>query len=242
MPVYTCDRCLKEFKQKGHLTNHMNRKNPCQEVKSKLESIVNNAVESKVENIILEKKLIVNNVENEVATSMAAQSKHEVKYDNMTDEEQTPVKYDLTNNIQLYIGDSLKNNINTKFRMIYFDPPFNSDRNYNLSSNCNIGFSDKWTDSDYESFISDNIDKFYDMLENDGTLFFHISSSCMYIPEKNLRSKFKFVEPIFWKKCRSKNNVKTKLGSVMDIIWKCNKTKSYKLVDKVLYEMEKCNV
>jgi DNA modification methylase len=206
----------------------MNRKNPCQEVKSKLESIVNNAVESKVENIILEKKLIVNNVENEVATSMAAQSKHEVKYDNMTDEEQTPVKYDLTNNIQLYIGDSLKNNINTKFRMIYFDPPFNSDRNYNLSSNCNIGFSDKWTDSDYESFISDNIDKFYDMLENDGTLFFHISSSCMYIPEKNLRSKFKFVEPIFWKKCRSKNNVKTKLGSVMDIIWKCNKTKSYK--------------
>ena len=50
----------------------------------------------------------------------------------------------------------------------------------------------------------------------------------MYIPEKILRDKFKLVEPIFWKKCRSKNNVKTKLGSVVDIIWKCNKTKNYK--------------
>jgi len=129
----------------------------------------------------------------------------------------------INDNVELHIGDALKIVTPRKFRMIYFDPPFNSDRDYKLTSDSKLGFSDKWNDVEYEKFISDNIDKLYEMLESDGTLFFHISSSCMYIPEKVVRSKFKFVEPIFWKKCRSKNNVKHKLGSVIDIIWKCNK-------------------
>ena len=134
----------------------------------------------------------------------------------------------ITNDIQLYIGNSLEINLPNKFTMIYFDPPFNSDRDYKLNVNSEIGFTDKWTDVTYEEFISKNIDKLYDMLEDNGTLYFHISSNCMYIPEKILRNKFKFVEPIFWKKCRSKNNVKSKLGSVVDIIWKCNKIKKHK--------------
>ena len=50
----------------------------------------------------------------------------------------------------------------------------------------------------------------------------------MYIPEKVLRNKFLHVTPIFWKKCRSKNNVKRKLGSTIDIIWKCNKVNNHK--------------
>jgi adenine-specific DNA-methyltransferase len=131
--------------------------------------------------------------------------------------------HQITDNIELYIGNALNMNIEKKVNMIYFDPPFNSNRDYKLNSTNSLGFSDKWTDEEYEEFISTNIDKLYDILEKDGTLFFHISSSCMYIPERILRNKFKFVEPIFWKKCRSKNNVKKKLGSVMDIIWKCNK-------------------
>ena len=52
-----------------------NKKNPCQEVNSK--------PESKVENIIIEKKLISKDTENEAATSMAAQSEQQVKYENM---------------------------------------------------------------------------------------------------------------------------------------------------------------
>lgn len=138
------------------------------------------------------------------------------------------IKYEITNDIDLYIGDSINISKTQKFRMIYFDPPFNSDRDYKLNCKSNLGFSDKWSDKGYEEFISKNVDILYELLENDGTLFFHISSSCMYIPEKILRSKFKYVEPIFWKKCRSKNNVKTKLGCVIDIIWKCNKNKKYK--------------
>lgn len=129
----------------------------------------------------------------------------------------------LSNNINLYIQNANSFNTTQKYTMIYLDPPFNSKRNYKLNVNSSIGFTDKWFDDDYFHFIKVMIDKLYDMLEKKGTLFFHISSACMFIPELILRQKFKFVEPIFWKKCRSKNNVKNKLGSTIDIIWKCNK-------------------
>lgn len=124
---------------------------------------------------------------------------------------------------ELHIKNFLEFDINKKFRTIYFDPPFNSDRIYAMSTSDSRGFSDKWTDQEYEEFITKCIDKLYDLLEKDGTLFFHISATCMFIPEKVVRSKFKYVEPIFWKKARSKNNVKNKLGTTIDIIWKCNK-------------------
>ena len=91
-----------------------------------------------------------------------------------------PVK--LADDIFLHIGNAQQSNISHKFTMIYFDPPFNSARDYKLNCNSSIGFKDKWSDDDYEKFIQKNIDKLYDMLEKDGTLFFHISSSCMFIP------------------------------------------------------------
>ena len=129
----------------------------------------------------------------------------------------------LSNNVNILIQDALQFDTTQKYTMIYFDPPFNSKRNYKLNVDSDIGFADKWADDEYYNFIKTMIDKLYDMLEKKGTLFFHISSACMFIPEIILRQKFKFVEPIFWKKCRSKNNVKNKLGSTIDIIWKCNK-------------------
>ena len=63
MTVYTCERCLKEFKNKGNYMNHMKRKIPCQDSKTKIESMVESAVENKVENIIIDKKLISKNEE-----------------------------------------------------------------------------------------------------------------------------------------------------------------------------------
>jgi DNA modification methylase len=150
--------------------------------------------------------------------------------------EPTQVEHKINDNVVLHIGDSMNIPKNNKFRMIYFDPPFNSNRDYKLNCDSKLGFSDKWSDIEYESFIKNHIDLLYELLENDGTLFFHISSACMYIPEKIVRDKFKLVEPIFWKKCRSKNNVKTKLGSVVDIIWKCNKNKKYNKFNLITQE------
>ncbi len=111
-------------------------------------------------------------------------------------------------------------------RVFYLDPPFDSDRNYTLSVDSTIGFKDKWEGDDYERLIRAVVDACYPKLCKDGTLFFHISAECSFLPHKILREKFKFVSQIFWKRCRSKNNVKNKLGATIDIIFKCSKVKT----------------
>jgi len=146
-------------------------------------------------------------------------------------EEVEEVEVEEENNITIHIGncvDKLKLVNDKIITTIYLDPPFDSDRVYKLSEDSEVGFNDKWETGQYEEFIRNIIDICYLKLIDNGTLFFHISSECMFIPEKVLRNKFKFVTPIFWKKCRSKNNVKHKLGSTIDIIFKCSKVKKPK--------------
>ena len=52
MVIYSCEKCGKEFSQKGHYTKHLNRKNPCV-VESKVKEILDKVVEDKLENIKL---------------------------------------------------------------------------------------------------------------------------------------------------------------------------------------------
>jgi DNA (cytosine-5)-methyltransferase 1 len=71
MPNYTCEICLKEFYQKSHYNKHINKKNPCQNNKSKIEEVVENFINnkkliSKTENIIT---TMSNNDNNEDNTS-----------------------------------------------------------------------------------------------------------------------------------------------------------------------------
>jgi DNA modification methylase len=134
--------------------------------------------------------------------------------------------FELKPEIKFRLGHCISN-ISTladeSVRVFYLDPPFDSDRNYTLSVDSAVGFKDKWDGDEYETFIRNVIDTCYPKLMKDGTLFFHISSDKMFVPECILRKKFKFVTPIFWKRCRSKNNVKNKLGATIDIIFKCSK-------------------
>jgi len=133
--------------------------------------------------------------------------------------------------VSLNIGDCneyVKTLATGSITMVYLDPPFNSDRNYTMSVDSEVGFGDKWTDESYEQFLESIVPPLKNVLTEDGTLFFHISAACMFIPEKVLRKHFPFVTPIFWKKCRSKNNVKSKLGATIDIIFKCNKKEKHK--------------
>lgn len=51
MVNYSCKKCGKTFKQKGHYTKHLQRKTPCDNIKDKIEKIV----ENKVEEVIKEK-------------------------------------------------------------------------------------------------------------------------------------------------------------------------------------------
>lgn len=116
---------------------------------------------------------------------------------------------------------------NKSVDMIYLDPPYDSGRDYTLNAESDLGFGDKWTGDEYRAFIQEVVQKCALKLKTSGTLFFHISADKMFIPETVLRAAFPLVQPIFWKKCRSKNNVKTKLGATIDVIFKCNLSKSF---------------
>ena len=74
----------------------------------------------------------------------------------------------LSSNVTLNIADALTHPIAQKYTMIYFDPPFNSKRNYKLNVNSNLGFTDKWIDDEYFHFIKTMIDKLHDILEKKG--------------------------------------------------------------------------
>ena len=128
--------------------------------------------------------------------------------------------------VKFTLGDCLKllePVENDSVQMIYLDPPFNSDRNYILSDNSPVGFSDTWEKDEYPKFLKDLVEISHKKLAKNGTLYFHISAEKMFFPETILRTTFKIVQPIFWKRCRAKNNVKTKLGTTIDVIFKCTK-------------------
>jgi len=117
---------------------------------------------------------------------------------------------------------------NGSVQTVYVDPPFNSGRTYALAAGSDVGFSDKWTDESYKEFVESLVDACLPKMKKDGSFFFHISTDQMWIPEQVLRAKFKHVRPIFWKRCRSKNNVKKTLGASVDIVFWCYHTEKRK--------------
>lgn len=142
---------------------------------------------------------------------------------------------------EIYNADSLEKltELEKKYQCIYIDPPFNSGRNYAMSPKDSKGFSDVWeSDQDYENFIDELISKSKNVLLDKGSLFFHISAQEMLIPHNVCAKHFKYVQPIFWKKSRSKNNVKNKLGTAIDIIFWCfdDKQKKFNMVYQELDE------
>jgi len=203
MPKYTCERCLKDFSQKSHYTKHQNKKLPCQDNKVKIEDVV--------ENIIINKKLISNNTENNIINTMDTKlPKHPQQKLNK-----------ISNNVSLYINDA--NDIADKLNnidFIYMDPPYDTNRNFTLNSKSDkTGFSDKWGSNSYESWLSTLVSNLKKTLSNKGTLVIHISSENSFIIEKILRGNFKNIEKIYWKRCHGKNTVKNKFGAEIDILF-----------------------
>ena len=209
MTKYSCERCMKEFSQKSHYVKHMKKKRPCQDNKSKIEAVVEN---------LINKKLISKKFQNKII-SMEIIS----ELDN---------KYQITDNIQLFINDA--NNIVPKFSkqidLIYMDPPYDTNRNFTLTSAKkkkevgttaiqNVGFSDKWEKNNYENWLNIFINNLKTTLTPIGSLVIHISSENSFIIEKILREHFKNIEKVYWKRCHGKNTVKKKLGAVIDILF-----------------------
>ena len=131
------------------------------------------------------------------------------------------------------LGDSrelLKDLKDKSIAATYFDPPFNSNRKYRLTSNSDsAGFDDIFkSDEDYISLIEPMVKQIARTLKDDGSLFFHISADQMLIPNMICAKYFKKVQPIFWKRSRSKNNIKGKLGACTDVIFWCSKSNNPK--------------
>jgi len=112
---------------------------------------------------------------------------------------------------------------------IYFDPPFNSNRKYRLSTSSDLGFDDIWKNNDeYVLLVEPMVKEAKRCLKSTGSFFFHISADQMMIPNMICEKYFKKVQPIFWKRSRSKNNTKTKLGACTDVIFWCSNSQKPK--------------
>lgn len=106
----------------------------------------------------------------------------------------------------------------------YFDPPFNSNRKYRLDTSSDLGFDDIWKGNEYVELIEPMVKECARVLKKNGSFFFHISADQMMLPNMICSKYFKKVQPIFWKRSRSKNNTKTKLGACTDVIFWCAHT------------------
>jgi DNA modification methylase len=126
MVNYCCEKCGKEFSQKGNYTKHLNRKKPC---------------ESKVKE----------------------------RLDKILEEKQTNDEEFVLNNY--YIGDN--NYLLSKIKdetidLIYFDPPYNTGRNF-------YDFDDNFkTKQDYINFIKLRIKECHRVLKKTGSIVIHI--------------------------------------------------------------------
>ena len=126
MPKYTCERCLNEFSQKSHYDKHKKRKTPCQNNKGKIEEVV--------ENIIINKKLIINNVENIMENTIenimenTKESTEEIKNESEVTKKKT----------QLIVNDDcikkMKEMNAESVDIIICDPPYNIGKDFGNDS------------------------------------------------------------------------------------------------------------
>lgn len=109
-----------------------------------------------------------------------------------------------------------------KYTCIYLDPPYASGRDYKFADKDEAAaFTDKFTPEKYKEWLSELVRLCKARLTRDGTLWFHIAAEYSFIPEQVLHAEFKEVEKNFWKKSHGKNTVKNKMGSVIDILFRC---------------------
>jgi len=146
-----------------------------------------------------------------------------IKLIKMTNDDNDDNEIIINDNVSYFNIDILKFTTTKKFDLIYLDPPYETNRVFTI--NCfddNTGFEDLWEGDDYNKWLSDLIKHLKSMLTQNGTLVFHISSENSYVAEGILRTNFKKIQKIYWKRCHGKNTVKNKLGEVIDIIFACS--------------------
>ena len=88
MVNYSCEKCGKTFKQKGHYMKHLQRKNPCDNIKDKIEQIV----EKKVDELVQEKlQDLVEKGDIEIKNKNLISNNKNTQYNNMNNK--SPLRY-----------------------------------------------------------------------------------------------------------------------------------------------------
>ena len=143
----------------------------------------------------------------------------EIQDDFQPNSEQTVIN----GNVSLFNTDILKFTTKIKFDLIYLDPPYETNRTFNVNSlDDETGFDDVWEENKYSEWIDKLIIHLSSLLTQHGTLVFHISSENSFIAESILRKYFKKIQKIYWKRCHGKNTVKNKFGEMIDILFACS--------------------
>jgi len=222
MVIYSCEKCGKTFKQKGHYTKHLQRKTPCDNIKDKIEKIVENKVEEvikeKIDEMVEKGDIEIKNKENDDNVEnieMENENPKENKDENLNSQ-------DLNN--MYFVGenlDLLKKIKSDTIDMIYMDPPYNTGRDFG-------DFNDKY--KDYNAFMKDRVKECHRILKKNGNIIIHIeakiSHHIRYICDEIFGDK-NFKNEIIWK---TGGNVKNKyqLGRSHDNIIVYGKSKKCK--------------
>jgi DNA modification methylase len=234
MSSYTCDNCGKKFTKSG-LSRHKNIKRPCKkETDSNVTNIPTEQGETSVQTDYFKKtcKELIEICKERSINGYRGKKKNELiqllidtpitnennsnEVSNVESTVSLSLKYNVANAFEF-----LENDTNS-YRCIYLDPPYASGRDYKFAEEDeSIVFTDKFTPEKYKEWLSRLISLCKRRLSKDGTLWFHIAAEYSFIPEQVLRSEFKDIEKIFWKKSHGKNTVKNKMGAVIDIIFRC---------------------
>jgi DNA modification methylase len=138
---------------------------------------------------------------------------------------------------RLILGDNLetmKSMENECIDLIYLDPPFFSNRNYEViwgDTGEIRSFQDRWSGgiSHYIEWLKERVEEMYRILKPTGSIFLHCDwHANAYIRVHILDRIFgedKFKGEIIWQRHNSHNDAKKKLAVLTDTIWYYSKSK-----------------
>ena len=143
---------------------------------------------------------------------------------------------------QLILGDNLEilKKLNSEsVDLIYLDPPFFSNRNYEViwgDSGEVRSFQDRWSDGvdHYIAWLKERVAEMHRILKPTGSIFLHCDwHANAYIRVDILDKIFgygNFRGEIIWQRTNSHNDAKKKLGVLTDTIWYYSKTDKFNYI------------
>ena len=137
----------------------------------------------------------------------------------------------------IYCGDNLKmltDIPDESIDLCYIDPPFNSNRNYEVFWGDvaeKRAFNDRFGDAqEYINYMMPRVNEIYRVLKKTGSFYYHCdwhASHYVKIMLDKIFSFNNFQNEIIWQRSNAHNDAKKKFGTLNDTIFFYTKTKSF---------------